>query len=316
MVNPETVERVLAAAAYLNYRPNAIARGLKTNRSHSIGVLVPDLLNPIVPPIVQGIEAVLGDAGYVVILANANHSQDREQLFLEVFQVQQVEGIIAFTASEDASGLHGLTNEGVPVVLVNRAALDSQIAAATPDNTVCSALAVEHLVSLGHTRIAHVAGPQTTSTGLGRRRGFDEALARAGLPVDPQFVVEASRYTEDEGARCCNELLSHAADFTAIVAANDLLALGCYDALEERGLRCPEDISIVGCNDMPFADRFAPPLTTINVARDRMGRCAAELLLELIADPHLPPKQIVIEPELIVRKSTGPAARSPRGTAT
>jgi LacI family transcriptional regulator len=307
MVNPDTVERVLAAAAYLGYRPNAIARGLKTNRSHSVGVLVPDLLNPVVPPIVQGIEAVLGDAGYVVILANANHSHDREQVFLEVFQAQQVDGVLAFTATDETTALSGAIDAGVPVVLVNRSVPDGSIAAATPDNPVCSVLAVEHLAALGHTRIAHVAGPQTTSTGRGRLEGFQAAVERLGLDADPRLIAEAERYTEDEGARCCRDLLARDTGFTAIVAANDLFALGCYDAMEEVGLRCPDDISIVGCNDMPFADRFAPPLTTVNVARDTMGRAAAELLVELIENPELPPRQIVIEPELVVRRSTAPA---------
>jgi LacI family transcriptional regulator len=312
VVNAETVKRVLAAAAVLDYRPNAMARGLKTNRSHSIGVLVPDLLNPIVPPIVQGIEAVLGEAGYVVMLGNANHSREREDVFLEAFRVQQVEGIVAFTASDDTTGLDGVIKVGVPVVLVNRTVPDGSIPAAVPDNAVCSGLAVEHLAALGHTRIAHIAGPSTTSTGLGRRRGFEAAVARAGLQGAAQLIVEASRYTEDEGARCCRELLARDRAFTAIVAANDMLALGCYDALEEAGLRCPDDVSIVGCNDMPFAGRFAPPLTTISVAREQMGRSAAELLLELIEDPQLPPRQIVITPELVVRESTGPVPGGPR----
>jgi LacI family transcriptional regulator len=320
MVNPDTVERVLAAVAYLDYRPNAMARGLKTNRSNSIGVLVPDLLNPVVPPIVQGIEAVLSEAGYVVMLANANHSPERERLFLEVFQIQQLDGVIAFTATDETTALARALKSGVPVVLVNRTVPDGSIAAATPDNASCSDLAVAHLVALGHTQIAHLAGPHETSTGLGRRRGFEDAVARLGLDRGPQFVVEATRYTEGEGARCCRELLGREAGFTAIVAANDLLALGCYDALAEAALRCPGDISVVGCNDMPFADRFAPPLTTINVARDAMGRAAAELLLEQIADPNAAPRQIVIDAELVVRESTGRpstqlGARESAGTA-
>jgi LacI family transcriptional regulator len=313
MVNPHTVERVLAAAAYLDYRPNAIARGLKTSRSSGVGVLVPDLLNPVVPPIVRGIEAVLGEAGYVVMLGNANHSRDRERLFLEMFQVQQVEGIVAFTASDETLGLlDGVIHAQVPVVLVNRTVPDGSIAAAAPDNAVCSSLAVEHLAQLGHSRIAHIAGPRTTSTGLGRRQGFEAAIASAGLDRDPRLIIEASRYTEDEGARCCRELLAYDKSFTAIVAANDLFALGCYDALEAADLRCPDDISIVGCNDMPFTDRFAPPMTTVNIAREEMGQAAAELLLQVIEKPELPPRQIVIAPKLVVRKSTGPVPTVPK----
>jgi LacI family transcriptional regulator len=306
MVNDNTVERVLAAAAYLDYRPNAMARGLKTSRSHSIGVLVPDLLNPVVPPIVQGIESVLGEAGYVVMLGNANHSREREQVFLEEFQVQQVEGMLALTASEDGSVFDLLVNTGLPVVLVNRSVPDGSVAAAVPDDPVCAALAVEHLVALGHRRIAHIAGPRNTSTGSRRRHGFEAAIARAGIDRDPRLVVEAARYTEAEGARCCRELLAEGGAFTAVFAANDMIALGCYDALAEAGLGCPADVSIVGCNDMPFAGRFDPPLTTINIAHRELGTAAAQLLLELIDDPQLPPRQIVTTPALVVRSSTAP----------
>src|SRR5581483_2435345 len=290
--------------------PNAMARGLKTSRSHSIGVLVPDLVNPVVPPIVQGIEAVLGEAGYVVVLGNANHSREREQLFVEAFQVQQVEGMVVFTASDDSGMFEALVRTGLPVVLVNRTVPDGSISAAIPDDPVCASLAVEHLVSLGHRRIAHIAGPQATSTGFRRREGFERAIARAGIPHDPRLVVEAARYTEEEGARCCTSLLASAPAFTAIFAANDMLALGCYDALDEAGLRCPGDVSVVGCNDMPFAERFVPSLTTINIAHRELGTSAARLLLELIEDAELPPRQIVTTPALVVRESTAPPASS------
>ncbi|HEY7381404.1 MAG TPA: LacI family DNA-binding transcriptional regulator [Gaiella sp.] len=312
MVNPNTVERVMAAAAYLGYRPNAIARGLRTSRSHSIGVLVPDLLNPVVPPIVQGLEARLVEAGYLVLLGNADHSPAREQALADAMQIQQVEGLIAFTATEDDQALDSLIEAGVPVVLVNRTVPDGSISAAVPDDHMCASLAVEHLVGLGHTSIAHVAGPQATSTGFRRREGFEAAIQEAGLPRSLELIVPADRYTEEEGARCCRELLSSGIPFTAIVAANDMLAVGCYDALAESGQACPDDISVVGCNDMPFTDRFDPPLTTVNIAHRDLGSAAAELLLELIHDPELPPRQIIVTPALVVRGSTAPPRRSRR----
>jgi LacI family transcriptional regulator len=304
MVNPNTVERVLAAATHLEYRPNAMARGLKTNRSHSIGVLVPDLLNPVVPPIVKGIEARLGEVGYVVLLGNADHSREHERVLVEAFSSQQVEGMIAFTASDDHTVLDLLADTGVPVVLVNRTVPDGSMSAAVPDDAACGALAVRHLAELGHRRIAHVAGPQDTSTGARRRQGFEQALAEAGLEHDAELVAVARRYTEEEGARCCRALLASEKRFTAIVAANDLLALGCYDALGEVGLECPGDFSVVGCNDMPFSDRFDPPLTTINIEHHQLGTAAAELLLERIQTVGLPPRQIVTTPTLVVRQST------------
>jgi LacI family transcriptional regulator len=312
MVSPNTVERVMAAAAYLGYRPNAIARGLRTSRTHSIGVLVPDLLNPVVPPIVQGLEARLVEAGYLVLLGNANHSGAREQALADAMQIQQVEGLIAFTATDDDQALDSLIEAGIPVVLVNRTVPDGSISAAVPDDHLCASLAVEHLGQLGHTIIAHVAGPQSTSTGLRRREGFQAATDDFGLARNLELIVPAERYTEEEGARCCRELLASGIPFTAIVAANDMLAIGCYDALAESGRVCPDDISIVGCNDMPLTSHFDPPLTTVNIAHGDLGAAAAELLLELIDDPTLPPRQVIITPALVVRGSTAPPRRSRR----
>jgi LacI family transcriptional regulator len=309
LVHPDTAERVRAVAEYLGYQPNELARGLKTSRSQTVGVLVPDLLNPVVPPIVRGIAARLRAAGYTVLLGNADHSGELERLYVDVMRGRQVDGLIAGTAYEGDEALLAVAKTGLPVVLFNRSATDGSISAAVPDDLRTAELAVGHLAELGHRRIAHVAGPATTSTGARRREGFEAALARHAVDPDPRLVAVATRYSAEEGARCCHELLLRGLDFTAVVAANDLLALGCYDALAEAGLRCPADVSVVGCNDMPFTERFDPPLTTVNISHDRLGAAAAELLLELFDEPNLPPREVVIEPALVVRKSTAPPAR-------
>jgi LacI family transcriptional regulator len=311
LVHPDTAERVRAVAAYLGYQPNALARGLKTSRSQTVGVLVPDLLNPVVPPMVRGIAARLRAAGYTVLLGNADHSGELERLYIDVMRGRQVDGLIAGTAYEGDQALLAVAKTGLPVVLFNRSATDGSISAAVPDDRRISELAVEHLRALGHRRIAHVAGPATMSTGVRRREGFEATFVRHGFEADQRLVAVANRYSAEEGARCCRELLLRGLEFTAVVAANDLLALGCYDALTEAGLRCPEDVSVVGCNDMPFTERFNPPLTTVNIAHDRLGAAAAELLLELFEEPGTPPREIVIEPALVVREST---ASPPAGT--
>jgi LacI family transcriptional regulator len=167
-------------------------------------------------------------------------------------------------------------------------------------------LAVAHLVELGHRRIAEVAGPQDLSTGLHRHEGFLAELAEHGL--EPEYVGFGAAFTEREGLRVCEEVLAAAPDVTAIVAGNDLVALGCYDALAARGLACPEQISVVGFNDMPFAGKFNPPLSTIRIPHYEIGAAAADLLLERLAKPGAPPRHVVLEPELVVRGSTAPPA--------
>ena len=155
--------------------------------------------------------------------------------------------------------------------------------AAADDRRGCE-LAVEHLVELGHTRIAHLGGPIGISTGRERHEGFVAAMERAGLEVDPALVRFGAAFTEPVGRALCEELLESGGETTAIVAGNDLMALGCYDALAARGMACPEDMSVVGFNDMPFSERFDPPLTTIGIPQYELGAAAADLLLERLHD--------------------------------
>jgi LacI family transcriptional regulator len=313
LVNEETAQRVLRAAEEVGYRPNPIARGLKTNRSYTIGVLIPDLNNPLFPPILRGIEDRLEVAGYTSLIANTDNDPERELLDTQAMRARQVDGIIAATARRD----HGLFDEvvasGLDLVLVNRWLPGVPISSATADDRKGQRLAVEHLTALGHRRIAHIAGPLDYSTGFDRHQGFLEGVRNAGLEPDPELVVLSEAFTESEGARLCGDLLDGGREFTAIAAANDLLALGCLDALAERGVDCPAQISVVGFNDMPFAARFQPPLTTIHIPHYEIGSAAAELMLERLQGADGEARHVRLEPTLVVRDSTGPpGAASPR----
>jgi LacI family transcriptional regulator len=318
LVNEETARRVLKAAEELGYQPNPIARGLKTNRSYTIGVLIPDLTNPLFPPILRGIEDRLETAGYTPLTANTDNDPERELLDSQTMRARQVDGIIAATARRDHRLHDALLEAGIELVLVNRRQEELPVSSATADDRMGMRLAVEHLVSLGHTRIAHLAGPLDYSTGLDRHDGFHETMRAAGLEPDPELVLVAEAFTESEGARLCGQLMAAGAaggGFTAVAAANDLLALGCYDVFAERGVRCPDEISVVGFNDMPFAARFHPPLTTIHIPHYEIGKAAAELMLERLQDGDSQPRDIRLEPSLVVRGSTGaPAASGSTGS--
>src|SRR5918997_592860 len=306
LVNEETARRVLKAAEELGYQPNPIARGLKTNQSFTIGVLIPDLTNPLFPPILRGIEDRLETGGYTPLTANTDNDPERELLDAQTMRSRQVDGIIAATARRDHQLHDALLDAGIGLVLVNRRQEDLPVSSATADDRLGMRLSVEHLLSLGHTRIAHVAGPLDYSTGLERYDSFHETMRAAGIEPDPELVVVAEAFTESEGARLCGQLVEAGSDFTAIAAANDLLALGCYDVFAERGVRCPDQVSVVGFNDMPFAARFSPPLTTIHIPHYAIGQAAAELMLERLRDGDSPPREIRLEPSLIVRGSTAP----------
>ena len=307
LVSEETARRVLAAATALGYTPNPVARSLRTRRSHTVGVLIPDLNNPLFPPIVRGLEDRLAVAGYVALIGNTDSDDDRERVVFEQLRARHVDGFVLATAHLHSPLLAEAARAELPVVLVNRLAEDYSFPSVSVDNERGIRMAVAHLAGLGHRRIAHIAGPQDTSTGLSRYRGFAAAMAGHGLPVPPDLVVFAKAYTVQEGLRCCRALLESAAGCTAIAAANDMLALGCYAALDDTGLTCPADISVVGFNDMPFLDRLRPPLTTVRFPHYQVGTEAAQLLLERIGGPGGPVKVLYLAPEFIVRGSTAPA---------
>jgi LacI family transcriptional regulator len=313
LVNPDTVRRVRDVADTLGYRPNPMARGLKTNRTYTVGVLVPDIQNPLFPPIIRGIDDGLGPAGSTPLIANTDNDGDRERTDVAAMRARQVDGLITATARRDPAWVEGLRGFGAPLVLVNRGVADGSLPATVPDDREGARVAVRHLVELGHERIAHLAGPGELSTGHERRAGFEDAMRAAGLEAD--LVRTGRAFTEREGARLCAELLDAAPDVTGVVAGNDLMALGCYDVLGERGLACPERLSVVGFNDMPFADRFRPPLTTVRIPHYEIGLTAARLLLERMQDGSAAPREIVVPVELVVRGSTGPPPVRARRTS-
>jgi LacI family transcriptional regulator len=178
------------------------------------------------------------------------------------------------------------------------------------DNESGMRMAVAHLIGQGHRRIAHIAGPQEVSTGLYRYRGFVSAMEAHGLAADPSLIQIAKAFSIEEGLRCTRMLLDRGG-CTAVAAANDMLAVGCFAALDEAGLSCPADLSVVGFNDMPFIDRLRPPLTTIRFPHYQVGTEAAQLLLELISNGGGPVKVLYLAPELVVRGSTAPYGGGP-----
>ena len=305
LVSAATAERVVAAAAQLGYRPNPIARGLKTKRSYTVGVLVPDITNPLFPPILRGIEDRLEESGYTTLIVNTDNQPERERQALETMRARQVDGFIAATARLDTRTLQRSDGAQAPIVLVNRGLEDGSLPVVAVDDRAGARLAVEHVARLGHEAIAHIAGPQTTSTGHQRYLGFVEAMRDLGRPIDERRIRFADSFTEREGARACGALLDAGSEITAIFAANDLLALGCYEVFAERGLRCPRDVSIVGFNDIPLLDRLQPPLTTVRMPQREAGVAAADLLLDYLADTSKPPCRVLLEPKLIVRGSSG-----------
>ncbi len=311
LVNPETTERVRQAAHALGYRINGMARALKTRRSLAIGMLVPDITNPFFPPIVRGAEDAFAAAGYSLVLANTDNDRDKARRQVAAMLETRVDGLLLATALRRDELVDELVQDGIPVALVNRTIDGDGVSAVVPDDHLGVALAVEHLAGLGHRRIAYLGGPLDTSNGARRRASFDQAVGKLGpgQARDLAVAVEMAGFNEAEGRRGAAALLDVPAGErpTAIMAGNDLMALGVLDAAAERGLACPRDLSVVGFNDMPLADRMRPPLTTVRVAEYDLGHQAAKLLLAAIEDPLRPPETVLLAPQLVVRGSTGRA---------
>jgi LacI family transcriptional regulator len=309
LVAPEVTKRIRAAAAALGYQPNVTAAGLRTGRSGLIGVLAPDIADPGFPPILSGITETLGAEGYATIVVDVGPDPARQQQLVDKLIARGVDGLVLATVLLDDPVVGHCLAASLPVVLVNRRDAGGLLPAVVTDDEAGMRLAVDHLVALGHVRIGHIAGPQSVSTGALRRAGFKAAANRARLPAHGITIETAEAYSREEGRLAALRLLDRKTRPTAIIAANDLLALGIYDALAERGLNCPAHVSVVGHNDMPYVDMLSPPLTTVRIAQRDMGNQAARLLLDEIAGPAARRARVVLEPKLIVRGSTG----KPRG---
>lgn len=306
LVNVDTARRVIRAAEALGYAPNPIARSLKTSRSGTVGLVIPDLTNPLFPPIVRGIEDVLGPAGYSALIVNTDNDESRERAQVASLLSRQVEGLIVATAFVDHPLLHELHERRTQMVLVNRRTDNLNVSSVVPDDAAGIELAVRHLAQLGHRRILHLAGPLSTSTGVSRSLGFHGAIRTHGMADDPELVVPCESWSEAAGADALRNVLDRGVEFSAIVAGNDLIALGCYDVFAERGIACPDDVSVVGFNDMPFLDKLRPPLTTVSVPHHQVGTEAARMLLEAMKEPDRPPRSVLLAPSLVVRDSTAP----------
>lgn len=304
LVKDETAERIEALIAELDYSPNRLAQGLKTRRSMTVGVLIADITNPVFPYVVRGIEDMLLHSGYTALVANTDDDAERGRAAFDALSARQVDGFIVTTAPRVDRLVEEALDRGAPLVLAVRNTDSRRAAAVTSDEREGTRIAVEHLFALGHRRIACVHGPTTVSTGAARLEGFVHAMKSSRLELNSDLLVEAGSFRIEEGERSMRQILARGTRFTAVLAGNDMLAVGCLTALAKHKLRCPEDVSVVGFNDMPLADRLSPPLTTLRIPYYDVGLCAAELFVEQLNGA--PRREIVLSQELVVRGSTGP----------
>jgi LacI family transcriptional regulator len=314
LVSAETTRRVVRAAKRLGYVPNTLARGLRTARSFVVGMVVPDITNPLFPPMVRGAEQVLSKAGYTLVLTDTDNDAATERRQVEQLRARGSDGFLVATARWDDPLIEELADNDVPAVLINRNTASHRLPYVGGDERAGVALAVDHLAALGHRGIVHLAGPQDTSTGRERASAFRHAMRVHGLPAARGLVRVCAAYSEHAGVEATVRLLAARQEFTAILAGNDLIALGALGVLADAGLRCPSQVSVVGFNDLPMVDKLTPPLTTVSLPLHEMGALAARMLLAQIDDPgqHGPVAQSLLGVELAVRGSTARARATAR----
>ena len=300
-VSEETRLKIERIAKELGYRPNALAASLRTKQTNLVGIVVPDLANPVFGPVVQGLEIELRKHGLMCLVVNTPEECEERREIVTALAHRQVSGLLILAAESDDPMLEAAREYRLPTVLVNRGFGERRFPSVVNDDRESVRLVLEHLAGLGHRCVAHIAGPSSSSTGRARRQAFEELAPGFGTKG---VVIEARAFTREAGLEAALELLGKGREWTAIFAANDLIALGALDALRRHHLSVPEDVSMVGHNDMPLVDLIAPPLTTVRIAVDQMSRQAAQLLLELLKAPNEDPSMRVLMPRLVVRAST------------
>lgn len=302
-VNPETRDKVMEVIEKLKYRPSGTARNLALQRTRVIGFLVRDISDPNFPELAKGIVVRAREQGYSVMFFDSELNPEMELEATRIMQSQEVDGIIVPFFDEGLEELQWLHRQGLPVVRIYRENPHPEISTVAIDNVASAITATEHLISLGHRTIAHLARDQTAFSGQERLQGFRTAMRRHGLTVLPEHIIETAP-TRVAGREAMTALLQTRPRPTAVFIAKDQIAIGAYDAIADAGLAIPEDISIIGHDDIEAGTVLRPKLTTMTTFRYQLGMAAVDLLFEEMDDGPVRTKEVFFSPQLVIRGST------------
>jgi LacI family transcriptional regulator len=307
-VSEATRLRVQQAIAELRYVPSALARSLKSNRTHTVGMMIPNNSNPYFAEIIRGIEDTCYDAGFNVILCNSDDDPLKQSTYVRLLSEKQVDGLIVLSSGSDVELLDTQRTATMPQVVVDREIDELAADLVEVNHEAGGLLATQHLLQLGHRRIACIAGPQTLSSARQRVQGYLRALHEAGVAADDR-LMRSSDFTSAGGHAAMSSLLDAASPAdrpSAVFASNDLMAIGAICAAAAEGLRIPDDLSVIGFDDIALAAFSNPPLSSIVQPKHATGVLAAQLLLKRIAQPDRELQRAILQPTLMVRQSTGP----------
>jgi LacI family transcriptional regulator len=301
-VSDELTAKVRLAMEELNYHPDAIARSLRRKRTHNIGMIVPDISYPFLGEVAKGVEDAGFQRGYNVILCDSDGKFEREADYIELLQEKKVDGIIFVAAGESTSNVQALLDQGMPVVVCARQLRGLEVDEVIADNEGAGYQATEHLIALGHRRIGCVAGPRDLGVSSKRVDGYRLALARHGVPLREEWIAYTT-FQLKGGYEAMDDLLTLNEPPTAVFACSDLMAIGAICAASRKGLRVPQDVAIIGCDDIALAAFTNPSLSTVAQPKYEMGVVAAEMLVARIRDRSRPPTRWLLPTELVLRDS-------------
>jgi DNA-binding LacI/PurR family transcriptional regulator len=307
-VNPKTKKRVQEVATKMGYTPNHVAKSLVSNRTYTIGVVIPEIGHAFFPEVVRGIDEISSDANYQIFLTNSSEDFEKEKRSIEALRAKRVDGILVSTSikSTDFSFFENLRNTGIKIVFFDRCIHNIGISCIGVNDRVASRQITEHLIQNGYKKIAYLSGPPEVTIGRERLAGFREALSNAGMEINESRIIETG-LTEIDGKEAMQKLLALSEEERpdAVATVNDPSALGAIEAIKEYGLSIPDDIAIVGFTNEVRASIIDPPLTTINQPAYDVGKKAADKLLRTIENENEPVENVELVANLVVRKSCG-----------
>ena len=305
-VSQPVLQRIIDAAEELEYIPNNLARNMRSGSARILGLIISDIGNPFFTAVARGVEDVAQRHGYSLVLSNTDENPEREAASLSVMAAERAAGVIVATTNENGSALQRFQDLGLAVVAIDRHIVDMHTDSVVVDNEGAAFEAVSHLVRLGHRHIAIVGGPSDADTARERERGYERALREARIEVEPE-LVRAGDFREAAGLTVTRQLLDLPRPPTAIFTVNNLTTIGVLGALRERQVRVPEEMSVVGFDDIPTAELLQPPLTVVKQPTYRVGAHAADLLIRRLREPTAAVKEVVLAARLVVRGSTAEA---------
>ncbi|QJW46029.1 LacI family DNA-binding transcriptional regulator [bacterium BFN5] len=302
-VSPALIAQVQLAVAELDYQPNAVARALKVQESRSLGLIIPDIENPFFPALVRGVEDYAQEKGYALILCNTDGHSEEEAKYIKFLLSKQVDGILCVANLSFAEHGEWLKQVSVPIVLVDRRIPGAPFSTVLVDNMLGAAMAVEHLIQQGRKHIAMIGGKIQSPTNLERTDGYRQALMLHGLPYLNELVINAD-FTFEGGFAAGKALIAGGKHFDAVFAANDMMAIGVIECLAQHHVQVPEDVAVVGFDNIRMAGWYKPALSTISQPVYEMGQIAAKMVLEQMLDGTVAAQTVMLTPELIVRQSS------------